>query len=186
MPWLSVKGHNAITGERTFGNTNVAGAGWGKNLQNLIQMRLEGKEKSAKRVVEIQGERRLKREDMADCQHTSQFKKKEGQTVSCGSRDSEVISIRVISASGGEITQWRAGQCLTTSSLAAFTYFLWCKHSQHGGCKATSLWSLNPDWGEKLSELTSVVMAGGRVKNRDGQMALGFKVTDSLSCLQAG
>lgn len=25
MPWLSVKGHNAITGERTFGNTNVAG-----------------------------------------------------------------------------------------------------------------------------------------------------------------
>jgi len=25
MPWLRVKGHNAITGERTFGNTNVAG-----------------------------------------------------------------------------------------------------------------------------------------------------------------
>lgn len=65
--------------------------------------------------------------------------------------------------------------------------FLWCKHSQHGGCKATSLRSLNPDWGEKLSELTSVVMAGGRVKNRDGQMALGFKVTDSLErCYRQG
>ena len=25
MPWLHVKGHSAITGERTFGNTNVAG-----------------------------------------------------------------------------------------------------------------------------------------------------------------
>ena len=66
--------------------------------------------------------------------------------------------------------------------------FLWCKHFQHSRYKATSLRSLNPDWGEKLSKLTSVVMAGWPGEKQRWKMALGFKVTDSLEhcCRQGG
>lgn len=66
--------------------------------------------------------------------------------------------------------------------------FLWCKHSQHSGCKATSLRSPNPNRGGKLSGRTSVVTAGRPGESRDGQMELGFKVADSRwhRCKQAG
>ena len=106
--------------------------------------------------------------------------------MSCGSRDSKVISIRVISASGGETARWHAGQCLTTSSVAAFTHL--CGVNTPNTVKATSLRSLNPNWGEKLSKLTSVVMAGWPGEEQRWKMALGFKVRDSLEhcCRQGG